>query len=114
MKAMFDAPFEIILPNFEFPRLKDSGGGTLLEYAPFYEVGYAVYGDRRYLALLQKTAGARGTQVVGETSGLGRSRAPVTMFRLVPELPPEALPLYPDRSVKLEGNGLAILRNGAG
>ena len=114
MKAMFDAPFQLILPNFEFPRLKDSGGGNLLEYASFYEIGYAVYGDRRYLALLHRTANARGTQVVGETSGLGRSRSPVTMFQLVPDLPPDSLALYPQRSVNLEGNGFAVLRNGTG
>jgi hypothetical protein len=114
MKAMFDAPFEIILPNYEFPRLKDSGGGNLLEYAAFYEVGYAVYGDRRYLALLYRTANARGTQVVGETSGLGRSRSPVSMFQLVPDLTPATLPLYPERSVNLEGNGFAVLRTGSG
>jgi hypothetical protein len=35
MKKMFDVPFELIKPNCEFHRLKDSGGGNILEYATF-------------------------------------------------------------------------------
>ena len=85
MKKMFDAPFQVILPNFEFPRSKDSGGGNILEYAPYYEVGYAVYRDPKYLSLLNLTHVQRGIQLVGENSAFGRSE-PVTIF-LVPELP---------------------------
>jgi len=41
---MFDAPFLLMQPNNGIPaEAKDSGGGSLLEYAPFYEVGYKVY-----------------------------------------------------------------------
>ena len=50
MKKMFDVPFQLIKPNYEFPRHKDSGGGNILEYAAFYEIGYAVYRDPKYLA----------------------------------------------------------------
>jgi hypothetical protein len=114
MKDMFDVPFEIILPNYEFPRSKDSGGGSLLEYASFYEVGYATFQDRRYLALLNITSRERGTQIVGETSGLGRSRTPITMFNIVPDLPGDTSTLYSARSIDLKGNGFAILRNGSG
>ena len=114
IKDMFDVPFEIILPNYEFPRCKDSGGGNLLEYAPFYEVGYAVYRDSKYLALLNATATKRGTQVIGESSGLGRSRTPITMFHLSPDLPRDTSALYSELSVDLKGNGFAILRSGSG
>lgn len=111
MKKMFDAPFHIILPNFEFPRSKDSGGGSILEYAPYYEVGYAVFRDSTYLALLNATYLQRGSQVVGETSALGREAEPVTPFALVPDLPRTAAEFTPHSSVNLVGNGFAILRN---
>lgn len=114
MKAMFDAPFGIVLPNHEFPRLKDSGGGNILEYAPYYEVGYAVYRDPRYLPILHRTNVLRGTQVVGETSALGEDKSPVTIFNLVPDLPPSDAPIPPEYSVHLEGNGFAALRSGTG
>jgi hypothetical protein len=114
MKKMFDAPFELIKPNYEFPRLKDSGGGNLLEYAAFYEIGYALYREPKYLALLNLTHVKRGTQVVGEESGKNRQRSPISLFNLVPEPPPDTTDIVPEKSVNLEGNGFAILRNGAG
>lgn len=116
MKKMFDVPFELIKPNYEFPRIKDSGGGNILEYATFYEIGYAVYRDPRYLALLHLTQVKRGTQVVGEESGLGSKRSPISMFNLVPVLPfpADTTSIYPEASFNLEGNGFAILRNRAG
>ena len=112
MKRMFDAPFLLIKPNFEFPRNKDSGGGNILEYAPYYEVAYAVYRDPKYLALLNITHLQRGTQLVGETSALGRAPEPVTIFNLVPDFPKDSTSLYPAESVNMGGNGFAVLRNG--
>ncbi len=114
MKAMFDAPFDVILPNLEFPRSKDSGGGNLIEYASFYEVGYAVYGDWRYAALIALAGKNRGAQVAGETSALGRSRSPITMFNLVAEIPRDTADFYPGTSTHLTGTGFAALRNGSG
>ncbi|MDZ7292535.1 MAG: heparinase II/III family protein [candidate division KSB1 bacterium] len=113
MKKMFDVPFALILPNYQFPRLKDSGGGNILEYAAFYEIGYAIYRDPKYLTLLNLTNVQRGTQVVGEESGLGRKRAPITVFNLAPDLPTDTTTnIYSDESFQLDGNGFAILRNG--
>jgi hypothetical protein len=113
MKKMFDVPFDLIKPNYEFPRLKDSGGGNILEYATFYEIGYAIYKDPKYLALLNLTTVQRGTQIVAEESGLGRKRSPITMFNLTPEIPADTTTnIYSDKSFHLEGNGFAILRNG--
>jgi hypothetical protein len=114
MKKMFDVPFELIKPNYEFPRIKDSGGGNILEYATFYELGYAVYQDSKYLALLNLTSVKRGTQIVGEESGLNKQRNPITLFNLVPELPPDTTDIHPKTSVDLKGNGFAVLRNGEG
>ncbi len=112
MKTMFDAPFLVIKPNYEFPRIKDSGGGNILEYAPYYEVGYSVYRDPQYLALLNLTHLQRGTQLVGETSALGRAPEPVTIFNLVPDFPRHTTDVYPKESINMEGNGFAVLRNG--
>jgi len=112
MKKMFDAPFLLIKPNFEFPRNKDSGGGNILEYAPYYEVAYAVYRDPKYLALLNITDLQRGTQLVGETSALGRAPEPVTIFNLVPDFPKDSTTIYPPESINMGGNGFAVLRNG--
>lgn len=114
MKKMFDVPFDLILPNYEFPRSKDSGGGNILEYATYYEVGYAVYKDPKYLALLNLTNVVRGKQVVGETSALGEADAPVTMFNIAAELPKYSMDIIPEGSVNLEGNGFSVLRNGSG
>ena len=111
IKSMFDAPFLIVQPNYEFPRSKDSGGGSLLEYAPFYEVGYAVYRDPKYLSLLNRSGVKRGTQIVGETSAIGRAPEPVSMFDIVPDLPPDTPAIYTERSVNIAGNGFAILRD---
>ncbi|HEX9006148.1 MAG TPA: heparinase II/III family protein [Bacteroidota bacterium] len=114
MKKMFDAPFAVILPNLEFPRSKDSGGGRITEYATFYEIGYAVYRDSTYLALLNLTNMQRGKQVVGEESGLHETENPITLFNLVPELPAYRAPVYPAQSMNLEGTGFAVLREGTG
>lgn len=114
MKKMFDVPFDLILPNYEFPRSKDSGGGNILEYATYYEVGYAVYKDPKYLALLNLTSVVRGQQIVGETSALGEADAPVTMFNIASELPKHSMDIIPEESVNLEGNGFSVLRNGSG
>lgn len=111
MKKMFDVPLLLIKPNFEFPRTKDSGGGSILEYAPYYEVGYAVYRDPKYLSIMHLSHLDRGSQLVGETSGLGRAPEPVTMFTLVPELPRSTTPVLTDESVDLPGNGFAVLRS---
>jgi hypothetical protein len=114
MEKMFDAPFEVILPNYEFPRSKDSGGGSILEYATFYEIGYSVYKDPKYLAVLNLSDLQRGVQIVGEESGARQVPAPITVFNLVPDLPKGNREIYPDASVNLEGNGFAVLRNGEG
>lgn len=114
MKKMFDVPFDLILPNYEFPRLKDSGGGNILEYSTYYEVGYAVYRDPKYLALLNLTNVTRGKQVVGETSAIGEADQPITLFQITPELPALTADIYPLHSSNLEGNGFAALRNGSG
>jgi hypothetical protein len=114
MKKMFDAPFDVILPNYEFPRSKDSGGGNILEYAVYYEVGYAVYHDPRYAAVLNRTNISRGRQVVGEESGAREAEAPITLFMLDPEVPSVNLDIVPERSVNLKGNGFALLRSGSG
>lgn len=114
MKKMLDVPFDVILPNYEFPRIKDSGGGNILEYATYYEIGYAVYKDPKYLALLNLTNVVRGKQVVGETSALGEADAPVTMFNVEPQLPQLSSDIIPDKSTNLEGNGFSVLRNGVG
>ncbi len=112
MKILFDSPFDLIKPNFEFPRIKDSGGGSLLDYSMFYEVGYAVYGDNKYLSLLNHSSLKRGTQVVGEESGKGERETPITLFQLKPELPVYSEPIYDNKSKHLKGMGLAVVKSG--
>jgi hypothetical protein len=114
MKKMFDAPFKLIKPNLEFPRNKDSGGGRILEYATFWEIGYSVYHDSLYLALLSLTGLQRGKQVVAEESGAGETENPISLFNLEPDLPTYRADIYPEQSINLDGNGFALLRNGTG
>ena len=70
-----------------------------------------VYRDPKYLALLNLTHLQRGTQLVGESSALGKAPEPVSLFTLVPAIPPDTSDIYPKESVNLAGNGFAILRN---
>jgi len=112
MKLLFDAPFNLIKPNYEFPRIKDSGGGNLLDYSTFYDVGYSVYGDKKYLAVINFSKLKRGFQVVGEESGKGERETPITLFQIKPDLPDYSEDIYSSGSSHIKGMGLAVLKSG--
>jgi hypothetical protein len=103
LKQMFDAPFNVISPDYEFPAIRDSGGASLLNRAGWYEVGFARYGEPRYAQLIN---------YVAKTTN--RPRSSIFFFALNPELPLTEGGLYPEKSFNFDENGIAILRDKAG
>lgn len=58
LKAMFDFPLQLVLPNGVMPTLNDAGlGHHIGMYTPYYEIAYDIYGDAKYLSLLQTAYG---------------------------------------------------------
>ncbi|CAH1225745.1 hypothetical protein PAECIP111891_05858 [Paenibacillus allorhizoplanae] len=58
LKAMFDFPLHVVLPNGVMPTLNDAGlGHHIGTYAPYYEIAYGIYGEARYRSLLQAAYG---------------------------------------------------------
>ncbi|KRE83963.1 hypothetical protein ASG89_12725 [Paenibacillus sp. Soil766] len=58
LKAMFDFPLQVVLPNGMMPTLNDAGlGHQIGTYAPYYEIAFAIYGEARYASLLQTAYG---------------------------------------------------------
>jgi hypothetical protein len=102
IRKMFDAPLNFLAPDFTFPRIKDSGGGSLFhpEKISKYEVGYARYGDERYGQVLKYAYEQEKIE-----------RALEFFFVFNPNLPEVQTPIYPAASINLEGNGCAILRD---
>jgi len=102
IRKMFDAPLNLLAPDYTFPRIKDSGGGSIFspEKISKYEVGYARYEDERYGQLLKYAY---------EVKGLPRELE--FFFACRPELPEVQRSLKPTISYNFDGNGLAILRD---
>lgn len=51
LKKMLDAPLACILPDGTLPNFNDSGFTSLRLYARYYDIGYRLFGDRRYLRI---------------------------------------------------------------
>lgn len=102
IRKMFDAPLDFLAPDFTFPRIKDSGGGSIFspEKISKYEVGYARYGEERYGQLLKYAYEQKGIE-----------RELEFFFICKPELPDVQKPIYRSVSTNLEGNGCAVLRD---
>lgn len=58
LKLALDAPLACVLPDGTLPNFNDSGFTALRAYARFYDVGYRLFGDRRYLRVVRD--GERG------------------------------------------------------
>ncbi|MGA9364566.1 MAG: sugar-binding protein [Bacteroidota bacterium] len=102
IKKMFDAPLNFLAPDFTFPRIKDSGGGSIFspEKISKYEVGYARYHDDQYGQVLKYAY---------EKSKINRELE--FFFVCNPELPKGEKPVCSHASSNLDGNGFAILRD---
>ncbi len=55
IKSMFDAPLDFAMPNLSLPAFNDSNEVDLAGRASIYELGYARYGNDRYVELLAST-----------------------------------------------------------
>ncbi len=53
LKKMLDAPLACMLPDGTLPNFNDSGFTSLRLYARFYDIGYRLFGDRRYLRIVR-------------------------------------------------------------
>jgi len=92
LKRMFDAPLLCVFPDGTLPNFNDSGYTNLNDEARWFEIGYRLFGDARYLTIAN--AGTRGM----ESLLWGADPLPAT----------GATP--PLTSALLPGAGVAILR----
>lgn len=100
LKQMFDAPFNAIGPDYEFPGVRDIGGATLFQRPQWYEAGYVRYKDPRYAQLINYAAKVNK-----------RPRSSIFFFVYDMDLPKIEGELYPETSYNFEETGLALLRD---
>ena len=53
LRLSFDAPLACVLPDGTLPNFNDSGFTALRGFAHFYDIGYRLFGDRRYLRIVR-------------------------------------------------------------
>lgn len=53
LKRMLDAPIAAMLPDGTLPNFNDSGFTALRAYARYFDMGYRIFGDARYLSFLR-------------------------------------------------------------
>ncbi len=56
LKRMLDAPLASVLPDGTLPNFNDSGYTNLSSEAPYYDIGYRLFGDTRYLTVAKGAA----------------------------------------------------------
>jgi hypothetical protein len=83
LKRMLDAPLECVFPDGSLPAFNDSGGSRLAGEARYYEIGYRLFHDPRYLAVLDGTTRGREALLWGEAS-LPAGRPPELSSAVLP------------------------------
>lgn len=53
LKEMLDVALACVLPDGTLPNFNDSGFTALRDYARFFDLGYRLFGDRRYLRIVR-------------------------------------------------------------
>ena len=53
LKKMLDAPLACMLPDGTLPNFNDSGFTSLRLYSRYYDIGFRLFGDRRYLRIVR-------------------------------------------------------------
>jgi hypothetical protein len=53
LKKMLDAPLACMLPDGTLPNFNDSGFTSLRLYARYYDIGFRLFGDRRYWRIVR-------------------------------------------------------------
>ena len=91
LKRMLDAPLASVFPDGTLPNFNDSGYTSLTSEAAYYEIGYRLFGDARYLTVGRGEA--RGLESLMWGSAKVRDGA--------------AAPLG---TTLMEGSGVAVLR----
>ncbi len=66
LKRMLDAPLGCVFPDGSLPAFNDSGGSRLKGSARYYEIGYRVWRDPRYLTVLDGTTRGLDALLWGE------------------------------------------------
>ena len=95
LKAMFDGPFALAMPNLTLPNFNDSGFAPLRERAPSYELAFARFHDAKYVSLFGKRDN-RMALLFGTTK------------------PPASLAVSETQSRNLTAGGYAVLQQGQG
>ncbi|TRX60161.1 alginate lyase family protein [Fulvivirga sp. M361] len=105
IRKMLSGPLLMANSQLELPQMNDSKPVNLEKYAPYYDLGYGRFRDKKFLAVLK-----------------GHKRSSVPHFEgQFMELPilygAHHLPksqVQPTKSANLTGSGVSILRSGAG
>jgi hypothetical protein len=97
LKAMFDGPLALAMPNLVLPNFNDSGTVALQNQSDIYELALARYGDASYSRLVQGTE-RRGRMAL--LFGLAQFPSPDHSI--------------PDQSRNLTASGYAVLEKGTG
>ena len=96
LKAMFDAPLELAMPNLRLPAFNDSGEVDVGRSARYYELAYARYGEPLYATALAQ----------------GDRRDDFALWFGADELP--AAPAMTWQSANYPNTGYAVLARGEG
>jgi hypothetical protein len=91
LKRMLDAPLACVFPDGTLPDFNDSGYTSLAAEAPYYDIGYRLFADARYLAVAKPAPRGLESLLWGAPSLAAADPAPLT-------------------SALLEAAGIAILR----
>lgn len=94
-KRLFDAPLALTMPDGRFPALNDSDTFPIAGQAALYDLAYGIWGDPRHAAVARQ-----------------RPRGVDALLLGAAELPDVEPP--PVASVRFDGLGVAVLRQGSG
>ena len=95
LKSLFDAPFALVMPNFNLPNFNDSGETGIRGHADLYELGYARYHNPGYGAILAQSS----------------RHGSLALYFGVDEIPKAGLQTLGSHNAT--GSGYAMLRRGA-
>lgn len=84
LKKMLDAPLACMLPDGTLPNFNDSGFTSLRAYARYYDIGYRLFGDRRYLRIVREAERGLEAMLWGATE-VGEGVVPELKSNVLPQ-----------------------------
>lgn len=120
LKAMFDFPLNVVLPDGAMPTLNDASlGDSIGTYTRYYEIALDIYGDEIYRSLLNTAYGTEwADRQFTNVKTVARSSVYALMFgrELAPAGPKDRLSLWDatNRTQSFPASGLTKLVNRSG